>query len=455
MTALAVVPQTADLMTLEDLGHQVGMVQQAMKLVMKQETHYGVIPGVQKPSLWKPGAEVLISLFNLDVDFIETKAVDEPTFILREYKCVITHPNGRKRAALGSCSSREKKYGYRTANRKCPACSKEAIFKSKDDRGGWFCWKKKEGCGAIFRDGTKEIESQEVGSFPIGEAVWEQHNTIVKMAQKRALIAAVLNATAASDIFTQDVEDFAEYMAPPKGFDTKPDAIPQDKAAVEAHGGAAAADAAAADVENRAPKGLLDKLAKHFDWLDMDIGASADWLAERWNTSNPEHLSKEQVTQAIAELERDVAAAMPPDAATNAQSKRFHAAARKMFPEPRADLYKGQVQGWLMAMFQVRTTKFLTEKTMSDVITAMENGEMPGGKMTPPTDTTQDVSPDASAPCDEARWTIIKAALDAKGIKAVAEQMIWMRDKSGYAVLRREDLHIGDARNMLKVLKLA
>lgn len=33
------------------------------------------------------------------------------------------------------------------------------------------------------------------------------HNTVLKMADKRALVAAVLNATAASDIFTQDLED--------------------------------------------------------------------------------------------------------------------------------------------------------------------------------------------------------------------------------------------------------
>jgi hypothetical protein len=33
-------------------------------------------------------------------------------------------------------------------------------------------------------------------------------NTIQKMAQKRALVAAVLNATNASDWFTQDVEDY-------------------------------------------------------------------------------------------------------------------------------------------------------------------------------------------------------------------------------------------------------
>ena len=35
----------------------------------------------------------------------------------------------------------------------------------------------------------------------------DQYNTVLKMSNKRSLVAAVLNVTAASDIFTQDIED--------------------------------------------------------------------------------------------------------------------------------------------------------------------------------------------------------------------------------------------------------
>jgi hypothetical protein len=35
----------------------------------------------------------------------------------------------------------------------------------------------------------------------------DTHNTVLKMSNKRALVAAVLNVTAASEIFTQDVAD--------------------------------------------------------------------------------------------------------------------------------------------------------------------------------------------------------------------------------------------------------
>jgi hypothetical protein len=41
-------------------------------------------------------------------------------------------------------------------------------------------------------------------------------NTILKMAKKRALIDAVLTATGASDIFSQDIEDLPEGFIPPE-----------------------------------------------------------------------------------------------------------------------------------------------------------------------------------------------------------------------------------------------
>ena len=36
----------------------------------------------------------------------------------------------------------------------------------------------------------------------------DTYNTVLKMAKKRALVDATLTATAASDIFTQDLEDY-------------------------------------------------------------------------------------------------------------------------------------------------------------------------------------------------------------------------------------------------------
>lgn len=196
--------------------------------VLKEGVHYGVIPGTQKPSLWKPGAEALCSGMALHAETgnEEPPVVDvtggehngEPFVqyvrFCRIYRQTGPTKNDRVEVAklVGACNSWEPKYRYRNASRVCPQCGKEAIIKGKDEYGGgWVCFKKKDGCGAKFNDGDPKIESQESGKVA-NENVLELQNTILKMADKRALIAATLVATGCSDIFTQDVEDMPRTM---------------------------------------------------------------------------------------------------------------------------------------------------------------------------------------------------------------------------------------------------
>jgi len=46
-------------------------------------------------------------------------------------------------------------------------------------------------------------------------SLFDIRNTVQKMAEKRAFVSAVLMATGASDIFTQDIEDFPELVGVP------------------------------------------------------------------------------------------------------------------------------------------------------------------------------------------------------------------------------------------------
>lgn len=185
-------------------------VLEIMNAIMKPDEHYGVIPGAKKPSLWKPGAETLCLTFRLNPEYEIMKATEETALISFTVRCVLKHINTENRIAsgLGSCNSREEKY-KRVAPKLCPKCSKPTIFKSKNDGEGWYCWRKKDGCGATFKEGDKSIEGQSAGAADPSDL----HNTILKMACKRALIAAVLNATAASDCFTQDLEDLPPQFA--------------------------------------------------------------------------------------------------------------------------------------------------------------------------------------------------------------------------------------------------
>ena len=212
------------------------------KNVMDEGQHYGLPPGMDKkradgtaarPALLKPGAELLLSSMGL---FAELSDAERP---IRDYDgsqnggealiayrrvCRIyrqTGPTESERVrvvqAEGFCSSRETKYRYREGGRKCPECGSVSIIKGKifDDGsgGGWFCFPKKGGCGEKFLIDDNRIVSQQLGRVANPD-IADQENTILKMADKRAYVAATLLATGCSDIFTQDIEDDPNLQEP-------------------------------------------------------------------------------------------------------------------------------------------------------------------------------------------------------------------------------------------------
>lgn len=196
--------------------------------VMDKDLHYGVIPGTgTKPALLKPGAEMLLSNMGLQPELVDAEPpiVDvlgadhggEP-FIHYRRVCKIYRQIGPTEGermlvarAEGSCSSWEPKYRFRKGQAVCPRCGVAAIIKGKEEYGGGYvCFKKKGGCGEKFDDTDRAITSQAVGKIPNPDVV-ELENTILKMADKRALVAATLIATGCSDIFTQDTEDTSEH----------------------------------------------------------------------------------------------------------------------------------------------------------------------------------------------------------------------------------------------------
>lgn len=190
--------------------------------VLRSGVDYGPIPGSDKPALKKPGAEKMSNFFGLMPTFDDVRTIEdwtgadhngEPFFYYRQRANMWRVINGERvlvASADGSCNSWEKKYRYRQSERVCPSCGKPAIIKGKAEYGGgWVCFAKKGGCGAKYQDGDQAIEGQQVGQVKNTD-IAEQVNTVLKMAQKRALVAATLIATGASDYFTQDIEDFIE-----------------------------------------------------------------------------------------------------------------------------------------------------------------------------------------------------------------------------------------------------
>jgi hypothetical protein len=200
-------------LSIVSMQKQVKAINELMKTVMQDGIHYGVIPGCgDKPTLLKPGAEKICLMFRLSPTFeiLEKELLQDH----REYRfiCTLKDLSGNVIGqGVGSASTMESKHRYRAAERKCPNCGKATIIKGREEYGGgWLCFAKKGGCGEKFLTGDKSIEGQQIGRAENPD-IADVFNTVLKMAKKRAHVDAVLTCTAASDCFTQDVEDFPQY----------------------------------------------------------------------------------------------------------------------------------------------------------------------------------------------------------------------------------------------------
>ena len=202
-------------MSIESAVERYNAVTEFVSRVLRKDVDYGVIPGTEKRTLLKPGAEKLTTFFGLSTRFELLERIEDWTgerhggepFFYYLYRCRLLRGDVAIAEGDASCNSRETKYRWLEAQRACPASGQAAIIKGKDDfGGGWLCWKKRGGCGAKYPDGDQAIETQQVGRV-FNPDIADQVNTIQKMSQKRALVGAVLLAVNASEFFTQDVED--------------------------------------------------------------------------------------------------------------------------------------------------------------------------------------------------------------------------------------------------------
>lgn len=190
-------------------------LQKFVKSYMVENEDFGIIPGTEKPTLYKPGAEKLCDVYGFQrlfpPDGIHRLEDWDRGLFAYEVRCdLVSMRTGLIIAqGLGSANSKEERYRWRQQSRPCPTCKQETIIKGKAEYGGgWVCFKKKGGCGATFADDDEQITKQPVGRIENDEP-FTLVNTLLKMAKKRALVDAVLSATRSSGIFTQDMEDLA------------------------------------------------------------------------------------------------------------------------------------------------------------------------------------------------------------------------------------------------------
>lgn len=210
--------QNTGRMAVADMIQHISTVQEVMRAVMKPDVHYGTIPGTPKPTLYKAGAEVLCMVFRI-ADTYEITDLSTADMVRYRVNCIGRHQINDVvlGSGLGEASSGEEKYKWR-----------KALCKEEFDETPANMRRVKHSRG---KGGTTYKQDQ-IRTEPADLA-----NTILKMANKRAKMAMVLNVTAASDCFSQDLEDLDDTLRDHltrHGDDVKPEppppqTWPQDK----------------------------------------------------------------------------------------------------------------------------------------------------------------------------------------------------------------------------------
>jgi hypothetical protein len=238
------------------------------KSILKPDLDFGIIPGTPKPSLYKPGAEKLRFVYGLGVEMrCIDKTVDIHTpFLDFTYRCTVKSKTGQILAECeGSCNSMEKKYGHvwksehelppgtDTSKLVSKASGKkisefdfsinkaETTGKYGKAKEYWDMWLDAIEAGTAKKIKKKSFKGNELDAWEMDNTqvsyrltnpdVMDLKNTIMKMAQKRAFVGAILLATGASEFFTQDVEDLD--MHGPAQADNQPPAHFEDATVVD------------------------------------------------------------------------------------------------------------------------------------------------------------------------------------------------------------------------------
>ncbi len=209
--AVAVPLAPFEALSVEVVTARLAKIQEVMQTVMKEKVHYGKIDGCgDKPTLLKPGAEVLGVTFQLAARFdVEWVELPEGHLDCRVKSRIYTI-NGEQLVGegVGSCTTMESKYRWRNTKKTCLKCGGPLRESKRDPE--WYCWAAKGGCGATFPLNDPQIEAQKVGRAPNPD-IADTKNTVLKMAKKRAHVDGILTTTGASAIFTQDIEDLPNY----------------------------------------------------------------------------------------------------------------------------------------------------------------------------------------------------------------------------------------------------
>lgn len=159
--------------SLNEMEKAIREMQDFVNKLFVEGEHYGVIVKGQKPTLLKPGAELLLNLYGYGLKMEKVKEVEDwdKPFFYYEYKAIVYSKRGGwvEAEGFGSANSKEKKWAF-----------------------------------------------DKYGNPQPPTYIYSMVNSIQKIAQKRAMVAPTLIACRASALFTQDLEDMEDFVESPE-----------------------------------------------------------------------------------------------------------------------------------------------------------------------------------------------------------------------------------------------
>jgi hypothetical protein len=142
-----------NLQQIQNTMTKIGQFQKVVQSQLHQGHDFGIVPGTQKPTLLKPGAEKILMLMGLRSEFEIADSTRDfhEGFFQYQVRCRLLKGDVVITEGLGACNTKERKY--------------------------------------------------------LKQDAYTMDNTVLKMAKKRALVDATLLVASLSDVFTQDLED--------------------------------------------------------------------------------------------------------------------------------------------------------------------------------------------------------------------------------------------------------
>jgi len=235
-----VVPDFA--ITLAEAKERIFLLQKFVAEMMVPGVDFGYIPDVNKPSLFKPGAEKLCDIFGFSKQIAVIDRVVDWEKGMFAYEVKATLINKRtgyiEAEGIGSCNSLEKKY------------------------------KQQDG--------------------------YTISNTVLKMAKKRALVDAVLSATRSSAIFTQDIEDM----------EIRPEKPNTQPVFLEAKPGTSKPEGQTKPKQSKpASEKQLGKIYYLAKEIGLPSEAARELMLDRYGVENSKQLNSKQASDFIQYLE--------------------------------------------------------------------------------------------------------------------------------------------------------